>query len=75
MRVAKVIKEDWSTYSVTVRNSAQNYKCFLTKVLEYIAGLNRRIKFVCVATYVLLSDDSLLTCLSRDIIKYTITTH
>ena len=41
-------------YSVTIRISAQNnfmllLKHFITKVLEYEAGLNRRIKFVCIA--------------------------
>ena len=36
-------------------------KHFITKVLEYIAGLKGKIKFVCVATYVFLSDESLLT--------------
>ena len=36
-------------------------KTFITKELEYKAGLNRKIKFACIATYVFLSDESLLT--------------
>ena len=41
-------------YNVTIRISAQNnfiplLKHFVTKVLEFKLGLNRRIKFVCVA--------------------------
>ena len=53
MRVAKGYKTRLA-YSVTIRILAQNnfmilLKHFITKVLEYIAGLNGRIKFVCVA--------------------------
>ena len=49
MRVAKLI-----AYSVTIGILAQNnflllLKHFVTKVLEYKAGLNRRIKYVCIA--------------------------
>ena len=41
-------------YRVTIKISALCYvflKHFITKVLKYEAGLNRRIKFVCVAMY------------------------
>ena len=60
VQIAKLTKQDWPIASVTIKISAQNnLKHFITKVLEYKAGLNGRIKSVYVATFVFLSDKSL----------------
>ena len=48
MQFAKLIKARL-VYSATVRISTVIKKHFMTKILEYKVGLNRRIKFVCVA--------------------------
>ena len=53
VRVAKLTKQDWPIV-LHIRISAHNnfmllLKHFITKILEYKAGLKGRIKFVCVA--------------------------
>ena len=59
MRVAKLIKQDWP-----IVLQKQLYATFKTEVLEYKAGLNGRIKFVCVAMCSLV-----MSLCSRDVIK------
>ena len=75
MRVAKLIKEDCMAYSVMVRISTIYYfqKVLSLKVLEYKVGLNRRIKFACIAMCSLV-----MSLCSRDLLVtslMTITIH
>ena len=64
MQVAKLIKE--LAYSVTVRIQYKTtLRSFITKVLQYKVGLNRRIKFVCIAMC-----SAVMNVCSCDSIKY-----